>query len=655
MGFRVALAIAGIITLTACGGGSGGGAPAEPEVTTKAAAQRLLLQAAFGGSFQDISDVSEQGATAWVDQQLSMASAYDDENDNWPTHLQRTIEIAKAAEPNTDYDAGGIFNQSAADGSVLDYQMSAWWENALGSQSTPVGSDVLRQRVAYALSQILVVSNTAGSLRNRAEGLAAYYDILAKHAFGNFRDLIGDVSRSPTMGVFLSHQGNQKANLVANTQPDENFARELLQLFTIGLYDLNLDGSPNRDGNAASYPDSGSTLVSSYSQVDVEELSKVMTGWDLQENRAYGRAGSRQGSYLVPMEFTPAEHEGELAEGGDGLVSFLGTEISLSATDNDGVTNSGLDAALDVIFQHPNVGPFISKQLIQRLVSSNPSSAYVARVAAVFNNHNGVKGDLKAVVRAILLDTEARNPSQDSAGKLKEPVLAIAQLLKAVNVLPLEGWRSPQGEPMPPTYWYKAPQNDTNQGPLRSPSVFNFYTPDHVPSAEYFANRNLVAPEEKIVTSQMLVTFSNRIYDLLHTFEKNKIVNRDGETIASFSASRRSGSNALFLTNFDEALAVLEQALDGDQNGDFAQMESTDVDVDTGLTPKASAVSALLDYVDLLLLGGEMDSGYRAALLEYLVNGSGVNSNNNSVEEARIVVRDAFHLVASSGAYMALP
>ena len=364
---------------------------------------RLLTQTTFGPDRASLDQVDKLGVEGWIDHQLNMGSAYDSTSDNWPTHLERTIEISQQAEPNVgwydaDDDGTTYFNEANGDIQVTLYQMAAWWDNVLGNPKYPaLGQDQLRQRVAYALSQLLVTSNSAFPLNRRGEGLAYYYDLLAKHAFGNYRDLLSDVARSPTMGAYLSHQGNRKASQSEGTRPDENFAREVMQLFTIGLYELNLDGSPNRDGNLNTYPDSGSDLVPTYTQQDIEELAKVCTGWDLVGNKKYGRLISTDGDFTQAMEFNPEFHEDEADDyytNQDGKVTILGKTIALNATDRLG-NASGLDAALDVLFAHDNIAPYVSKHLIKSFVTSNPSSEYIADVATVFNDDgNGTKGNL---------------------------------------------------------------------------------------------------------------------------------------------------------------------------------------------------------------------------------------------------------------------
>ncbi|MGV6810520.1 MAG: DUF1800 family protein [bacterium] len=611
-------------------------------------AYRLLLQASFGATPDAIQNVMSQGIDAWVDEQLAEPSAYDNTNDPHLSHLQRTLQIAEAAEPTTDWYANGLFNQASASKSVDEYQMAAWWENALGHPSNPHGNDQLRQKVAYALSQLLVVANKESPLAERGEALAFYYDILARNALGNYRTLLDEITRSPAMGVYLSHQGNQKADVVAATTPDENFAREIIQLFSIGLYELNLDGSPNRDNNPSTYPDAGDNYVESYTQEDVVEMAKVMTGWDLVSNNRYGNSSKRQGDYTTYMEFTPNEHEDEVAESGDGQVTIMGNTFAL----NSGADGSGLDAALDVLFNHPNTAPFVSRHLIMRLVTSNPSSDYIARVASVFNDNGlGERGDLKAVVRAILLDDEARSTNTQQLanfGKVKEPLLALTQFLRAFEVQPLDGWQGRDGNTtVNGVYWYKAPEKDLGQAPLRARSVFNFYLPDFVPSASYFSQNRLVAPELQIQTDQILVEFSNQIYTFIHHYEKNKIEKINGKTLSEYAASKGYWADTL-LISFDRELALYEMALDGDSSGDFANMELTDPI--TGQRYKEKAVDALIEHLNQLLLGGSMMDEYRAALRHYLLDAAG-SQHSDDTREAWMNIKDAVRFIVTSSQY----
>lgn len=629
-----------------------------PNDSTRAAsvtsAYRLLTQATFGASESEIDRIVAIGTDAWITEQLNLPSAYDSDSDTHKTHFERTIEIAELIESGVDWFDEGIFNKRAS-GYVAYYQMSDWWENSLGhSTNTRHGSDQLRQRVAYALSQILVTSGLDPRLKRRAESISFYHDILTSNAFGNYRDLLGEVSRSATMGVYLSHQGNRKAHLDKGTRPDENFARELIQLFSIGLYELNLDGSANRDNNNATFPDAGDNLTPSYSQEDVEEIAKVMTGWDLKDNPSFGKTSTSQGDYSSYMVFNPEFHEDEVAEGGDGDVTVLGNTFAL----NSGADGSGMDAVLDILFNHSNIAPFVSKRLIALLVTSNPSSDYIARVSSVFNNNgNGIKGDLKAVIYAVLSDVDARSVltlDQPNFGKVKEPILAWTQLLRTFHVTTADGFQSPKDEEGERTlingvYAYRNPEADFGQAPFRSKSVFNFYRTDYVPSDTYFSSNRLVAPETQIQTDQLIVETNNTFYNFIKNYEKNKITIQDGKTISQFSKSKSIFSSHVMLIDFDRELEIFELALDGDTNGDFINMD--EVDVNDNIPYKNKAVDALLTHLDKIMLGNTMTSEYRAVLRHYLLNATGLESSNK-FKEALHMVRDSVRFITTSSAFM---
>jgi uncharacterized protein (DUF1800 family) len=455
------------------------------------------------------------------------------------------------------------------------------------------------------------------------------------------------------MGVYLSHQGNQKASIANGTRPDENFARELMQLFTIGLYELNRDGTTNRDGDPSTYPDAGTELVPTYTQDDTEELSKVMTGWDLVDNTKYGNSGKPQGDHTQQMEFTPSMHEDEIEEGGDGLVTLLEQTFALNATDADG-KSSGMDAALDVLFNHPNVGPYVSKKLIMRLVTSNPSSSYIERVATVFNDDgSGVRGNLKAVVRAILVDIEARSDTEaasDHFGKFKEPLLAWSQFLRATDAMTLDGWVGRDGTSLvSDIFWLRTPEQFFGQAPMRSPSVFNFYSDDYVPSDPAFSNTDLVAPELQIQTDQMLLSYNNQINSQIFNFEKNDIIASDGSDesdavkLATFAATKKYSNSSLILINFDKELAIMKEVF----GGDFANIDDVDTD---GIALRDKAIDALIVHLDQLLLGESMTDEYKAALREFLIN-SNAAKNSDDFKEALNIIQSTVRAIASSNLY----
>jgi uncharacterized protein (DUF1800 family) len=345
--------------------------------------------------------------------------------------------------------------------------------------------DTLRQRVALALSEILVVGIDGLNISWRSFAAAAWMDLLLDHAFDNYRTLLGKVSTSPAMGVYLTFRGNAKANAATGSLPDENYARELMQLFTIGLLELNPDGTPVLVGGQPR---------ETYGQDDIMGLARVFTGWDLDstDNTTPARMGR-------PMTMIASRHE-------PGVKSFLGTTIQ---TGTDGATS--LAQALDTIFVHPNVGPFVTRQLIQRLVTSNPSPAYVARAAAAFaDNGQRVRGDLKATVRAILLDPEARSAAglaDATAGKLREPILRLTGWARAFKAnSPSGAWAIPNTSD---------PGTRLGQSPLRAGSVFNFFRPGYVPPNSALGARGLVAPELQITNESSVVGYANYLQSVI--------------------------------------------------------------------------------------------------------------------------------------------
>ena len=356
-------------------------------------------------------------------------------------------------------------------------RVDIWFRNAIGEP------DQLRQRVAFALSQIMVVSEV-GALRQSPYGLADYYDVLARNAFGNFRDLMEEVTLHPTMGVYLSMLGNQRPDPERNISPDENYAREFMQLFTIGLVELNMDGTARLDAEGRD--------IATYDQNIVEGLAHVFTGWNYAGGRNFLRARRNDDNQSAPMQLYPNYH----AAGAKQLLNSV-----LLPAGQPG--RQDLEDALDNLFAHPNVGPFIAIRLIQRLVTSNPSPEYISRVAATFNdNGRAVRGDLLAVIKAILLDQEARSESgSPSSGKLKEPLLRLAQLWRAYDARSAEG-----------TYVFRPLTVDAfGQGPLQSPSVFNFFSPFHAPPGE-IADAGLTAPELEIATEYQNARVTNYFY-----------------------------------------------------------------------------------------------------------------------------------------------
>ncbi|MBX9797562.1 DUF1800 family protein [Sphingomonas sp.] len=457
------LPVAAAGALAACSGGGGGGAvavaptptpaptPAPPPPPTISAAQasRFLQQASFGATGADIDAVQSRGFSTWIDDQIA---------------LPRTAHWDWLVANN--YTATTFQNNSQGfDNSV--------WRQMISEPGQ------LRQRVGMALSEIMVIGVDGLNLSWRQFAGAVWLDILLDNAFGNFRTLMERITFSAPMASYLTYLNNRRANPTTGSVPDENYARELMQLFTIGLNRLNMDGSLVL---------SGGQPVDTYSQTDVSQLARVFTGFALD-----GTDNSTPDRLRRPLVFNNANRE-------TGTSSFLGATVPAGS---DGAT--AVRIALDAIFAHPNVPPFISRQLIQRLVTSNPSPAYIQRVSQVFaDNGSGTRGDLRAVVRAILLDTEARGDAtltQPTFGKLREPVIRLTNWARAFRATSAGGlW--PIGDT-------SSANTRLAQSMGRSPSVFNFFRPGYSPPNTSFSANNLVAPEFQITNELSVIAYVN--------------------------------------------------------------------------------------------------------------------------------------------------
>ncbi len=438
-------------------------------------AARFLTQATFGPTQAEIealaADTSNAGLQAWLDAQyaapVSLTLPYTLENSN-----------GSRREPRHDI----------------------WWLNAMS------GPDQLRQRVAFALSQIFVVSDLDFALGNAQYGMSDYYDMLINNAFGNYRDLLEDVTLHPVMGVYLSMVRNEKANPAENIRPDENYAREVLQLFSIGLFQLDSSGQPTPANNPAP----------AYSQEIIEEYARVFTGWNYPNSRSWTDTRITNDNYLSAMVPEETFHDTGSKTLLSGVVLPAGQSTAKDMAD-----------ALDSIFNHPNVGPFIGRQLIQRLVTSNPSPAYVSRVAAVFNNNgNGVRGDLRAVVNAILMDDEARNGQLNNPdfGKVREPVLKLSHFFRALNGTP---GQLADGIHRTADFSMDRIDEATGQAVMSSPSVFNFYLPDNPLNT----GAGLQSPENQIMTETNIGATHNNYHHQVYRFHNRADLSDDNPRV----------------------------------------------------------------------------------------------------------------------------
>lgn len=500
-------------------------APA-PASITAAEASRFLSQAAFGGTEADIAHVQSVGYSAWIDEQMTAPSA----QGHWDWMVAN------------GYATTTYINSFAGVDATL-------WRKLMGSP------DVLRQRMALALSEIFVISMAGLPVSWRGMAVAAYMDMLEANAFANFRTLLDNVTLSCGMGVYLNMRGNQKEDAASGRQPDENYAREVMQLLTIGLYELNADGTVRA---------SGGVPIETYTQSTVSGLAKVFTGWDFDAVVAGVPDHMRR-----PMTFTASRHS-------ISAKSYLGVNVPAGSTDGAGE----LKTALDTLFNHANGGPFIARQLIQRFVTSNPSPAYVARVAAVYaNNGAGMRGDLKAVLKALLLDDEARNASTAvGGGRLREPIWRMLQWARSFGAHSTGGlWNI--GDTSDPS-------TRLGQSPLRSPSVFNFFRPGYIPPNTAIGLQGLVAPEFQIANESTLVGYAN--------WMQTVIQGGRGDVLPDYSAFTPGASDAAAL--FDRLNTVLAAGQLGaaTRSTIVAAVGSIDASTDAGKLRRVQATVLLV-------------------------------------------------------------
>ena len=473
------------LVLAACGGGGTDDNPISsvlaPTVqvakpATDGEAARFILKASLAATEPEIADIRSVGYVAWLDKQMDI-----------PISQTGVDWLSSRGYDQVTVDEF-YFRDNLADNMV--------WNQLITSP------DPVRKRMAYALSQFFVVSTNGIEIDWRSNAMAAYWDVLNRNALGNFRQLLEDVTLNPAMGVYLSTLDNKKEDTRTGRVPDENYAREVMQLFTLGLNELNNDGTKK----------TGSTgqPIETYTNADVSNLARVFTGYSYDFANLVRTPSVRFPSQsIAPVESVIRRMTSDTTRwsrpqtGSEHSMlekTFLGTTIPANTN-----ASTSMKIALDTLFNHPNVGPFFSKQMIQRLVTSNPSAGYVDRVAKIFNNNgSGVRGDLRAVFKAILLDDEATNAAgltSPTFGKVREPVLRFTQWARNFGATSRSG------------NWIIAnlsnPATSLGQSPLRAPSVFNFYRPGYVPANTAIATNALVAPEFQIVTEVSVAGYIN--------------------------------------------------------------------------------------------------------------------------------------------------
>ncbi|AMN50029.1 hypothetical protein AK823_09210 [Psychrobacter sp. P2G3] len=429
----------------------------EVEPLNDISAARFLQQAQFSSTKAEIKDLKSIGINQWLNRQFSMPveiTAY-----NWLLQQGHNTKKNKYSDRPGDWMA---------------------WQQLLSSK------DTLRKRMALALSEILVLSSEQLSLPHRGFAIGAYWDLLNKYAFGSFRDLLKSVTLNLGMGAYLDLRHSRRAN-DRGRRPDENYAREVMQLFTIGLVELNLDGTPKLHNGEP---------IETYTQETVTNIARALTGWTVDNRSNVTKSDTYVEFTRNPMINIPSRHDTRSA-------SFFGVTVPEGSNGEQ-----ALEIVIDTLFNHSNVGPFISKQLIQRLVTSNPSPDYVSRVATIFNsNDKGERGNLKSVLQAILTDKEARilpKEHKPTIGKVREPMIRLIQWVHTFT-----NRRSISGEWMISTTISR--KWGLGQSPLRAPSVFNFFDADYAPNTDDFTRNGIVAPELQLHNVTSTVSYINYI------------------------------------------------------------------------------------------------------------------------------------------------
>jgi uncharacterized protein (DUF1800 family) len=527
-----------------------------------------LLQASLGVRDSEIASVRSLGYADWLTQQFAVApgiSGWD-----W-LELRGYYTINTPAFFEKTYPA--------------DYML---WQQLIASP------DPVRQRMALALSEFFVVGIPGLSDKQWIIFLMAHWwDALCANAFGNFRTLLEAVTLHPAMGMYLNTDGNQGENPATGRVPDENYAREVMQLFTIGLFELEQDGSL-RNG----------VQTESYSGDDVSNLARVFTGYRIDKRNQGSPNTSIPGRTVYNYEYARLPMYMTESRRSKLEAKFLGVTIPAGTP-----APQALKTALDTLFNHPNVGPFFGRQMIQRLVTSNPSPAYVGRVAAAFNNNgNGVRGDLRAVWRAVLLDDEARGPQglvDTSFGKLREPMLRFVQWARTFGVTSTAG-----------SMKLSAFGTDLGQSPLRSTSVFNFFRPGYVPPNTAMATSGKVAPEFQLVSEQQVMDYLGAMFGPI----------RNGFNIveASLPESVSAGPGTTITNdikaNYAAELLIAHDAL------------------------------ALLNRLDVLLTAGQLKPATRSLILGALASPVVLPTSSASVKLNRIAA--AIFLIMASADYL---
>jgi uncharacterized protein (DUF1800 family) len=536
-------------------------------------AARFLKQAAFGGNLQEIEAL--ENYEQYLQQQFALPITY-----LYPKVDPELTGRANwlATSDNANWINGDLTN--------------LWWHTIVNSD------DQLRQRIAHVLSEVFVVGKVKQIAKQDFIRIA-YYDLLVKNAFGNYRDILTDITMSPVMASYLTMINSRKADPIRGNHPDENYAREVMQLFTVGLVKLNMNGTPALDNKGLAAP--------TYSQADIEGLANVFTGftfskeerfrnYDVINPEAYERRFGTPAEHLIGAYAAPMICIESLHETSEKII-INGTVIPAGQS-----CMADIKMALDTLFNHDTLPPFFAKQMIQKLVTSNPSEDYILRVANKFvDNGTGVRGDLKAVIRAVLLDNEARSPigTETNFGKFKEPIIRASTFARIFNISANVEYPKVNAFPT------------GGQLFLGAPSVFNYFRPDFT-VGEDLMKQNLVTPELEIADASNITTINNGYRWLIFN--------------ANFSKSSQPTANSLqnrYYINLSHELSIAK-----------------------------NSSAELVDHLNRLLLVGTMTQQHKELLINYMESME-IYASHSELRKNQIYidrVTHALYIVMSSSA-----
>ena len=639
-----------LLLLAGCGGGSNGinnSSNATNEVEqqytyipkgdklTNRMALRFLNMTTFGSTPELVQELRNKGVVKWLDEQLSIP--YDFKKDSVSYLAMKAqldlrpesigLRLTYGGKEERDFNKSAdeyieryftpndfIYNYTNHE-SVLNFLSSAVFARQIEGRAQ------LRQRVAFALSQIVIASESNDHLFTfRGDALMTYYDVLLKDAFGNYGDLLYDVSMTPAMATFLTYANNKKLHIENNVTvtPDENYGREIMQLFSIGLFELNMDGSI-KFANGKQIP--------TYIQKDVNEMSRIFTGLYY----AHTNFGDslKKADTLQPMQCDMNWHD-------TGTKQILGKTLA-----GGNSCSEDIHSAINLLMSHSNTPPFIAKKLIMRLTKSNPSGDYIQRVATVFKESNG---DLAKTIKAILLDPELwEDLKNNRITKFKEPYIALLNILRPLHIKPFKTLYFPANtnyhipaRNTPNTYWVPSQYKHIGEWPLYEPSVFNFYSDDFIPNDPSFKSNKYVAPEISVMNTKYIISFANLVSSILEHNGYNRLLSREdfNETRVYKNHSFLTFVHPLFTINYKDQLQLYRNAL-GEKFDKYASNNNKRQEA------FRETLDKLINDLEQRFIGEHINSNYRQKIYSYYENKWFTYRSESSDDERKKELRNA--------------